>query len=99
MGTLFGVTGQSTYNLVDTWRMKRELSEPSSQNTSSGFGNLLNSSWSPVKFLSKEDYEKILNEKLLAADAEIAIVEEEIASMKQKLAQRVSKSDGSQKPS
>jgi hypothetical protein len=41
--------------------------------------------------LSKEDYEKILNDKLLAVDAEIAIVEEEISSKKQMLTQDMSK--------
>jgi hypothetical protein len=92
MGTLLGTSGQIGYNMIHTWQVKREqeLSISSSQSSNSRLKNLLDSSWSPVKLLNKEDYQKILNDKLLSVDAEIAIVEEEIASMKQKLSQETS---------
>lgn len=90
MGTLFGVTGQIAYNTIGSWRINHE-STALLRSSNYQLKNLLNSSWSPVKMLSKEDYEKILNDKLLAVDAEIAIVEEEISSKKQMLTQDMSK--------
>ncbi|KAI4095980.1 MAG: hypothetical protein L6R37_007010 [Teloschistes peruensis] len=46
---------------------------------------VLNSQWSPMKVLSDEEYEKMLRQKLLRADAEIAILEDDIAEAKAKL--------------
>lgn len=42
----------------------------------------LASEWSPLKPLSNEDYEKILEEKLLRVRAEIAIIEDNIAAIR-----------------
>ncbi|KAL8661571.1 MAG: hypothetical protein Q9202_005457 [Teloschistes flavicans] len=44
----------------------------------------LNSSWSPMKVLSDEEYEKLLRKKLLRVDAEIAILDENIAKARAK---------------
>jgi len=82
MGSLLGLTGQGTYNYMDHQRMKRLQAAP--QNSESSFKQFLQSSWSPVKMLSKEDYAKILNDKLLAVEAEIALVEEEIELLKKR---------------
>jgi len=38
--------------------------------------------------LSKEEYINLFSEKLLRVDAELAIIDEEIASLKRQLAQR-----------
>lgn len=45
---------------------------------------VLNSKWSPMKVLSDEQYEKILREKLLRVEAELAIVDEDIEKVKQR---------------
>ncbi|KAL8644821.1 MAG: hypothetical protein Q9226_007580 [Calogaya cf. arnoldii] len=45
---------------------------------------ILNSKWSPMKVLSDEQYEKILQEKLLTVEAELAILDEDIEKVKQK---------------
>ncbi|KAL9639702.1 MAG: hypothetical protein Q9204_000992 [Flavoplaca sp. TL-2023a] len=44
----------------------------------------LNSKWSPMKVLSDEQYEKILREKLLRVEAELAIVDDDIEKVKQR---------------
>jgi hypothetical protein len=54
-----------------TWR-------PSSE-PSKGF---LRSKWSPVTYLSDQEYEKILQEKLLRVDAEIAVVDDTIREIR-----------------
>ncbi|KAL9587697.1 MAG: hypothetical protein Q9203_003413 [Teloschistes exilis] len=46
---------------------------------------VFNSKWSPMKVLSDEEYEKMLRQKLLRADAEIAILDDDIAKAKAKL--------------
>ncbi|KAI4265173.1 MAG: hypothetical protein L6R38_009606 [Xanthoria sp. 2 TBL-2021] len=45
---------------------------------------VLNSKWSPMKVLSDEQYEKMLREKLLRVEAELAIVDEDIEKVKQR---------------
>ncbi len=39
--------------------------------------------WSPMKTLSDEDYANILREKMLAMDAQIALVNEEVERLRQ----------------
>lgn len=43
---------------------------------------LLESPWIPLKRLSDEDYTAMLNEKAIKIDAEIAIIDEKIATLK-----------------
>ncbi|KAL8867235.1 MAG: hypothetical protein Q9198_008591 [Flavoplaca austrocitrina] len=45
---------------------------------------VLNSKWSPMKVLSDEQYEKILREKLLRVEAELAIVDDDIERVKRR---------------
>ena len=45
---------------------------------------VLNSKWSPMKVLSDEQYEKMLREKLLRVEAELALVDEDIEKVKQR---------------
>lgn len=82
MGTLFGVTGQASYNFWNSWRTKQALAEATPNDGNSKLKKILSSSWSPVKMLSNEDYAKILNEKLLGVDADIALIDEEIESLR-----------------
>jgi hypothetical protein len=39
--------------------------------------------WSPMKTLSDEEYANILREKMLAMDAQIALVNEEVERLRQ----------------
>jgi len=42
----------------------------------------LDSKWSPMQRLTDKDYVRLLEEKILRFDAEIAIIDESIASLK-----------------
>lgn len=44
--------------------------------------SIFSSKWSPLKKLSDQEYEKLLEEKILKLDAEIAIINENIAALK-----------------
>jgi len=67
--SLFGGAGQLVANAID-WTPK----DPAA-------GGFLKSKWSPVTFLSDEEYEKILEEKLLRVEVEIAIVDDNIKEL------------------
>ncbi|KAL8630539.1 hypothetical protein Q9189_003749 [Teloschistes chrysophthalmus] len=45
---------------------------------------VINSKWSPMKVLSDEEYERMLRQKLLRVDAEIAILDDDIAKARAK---------------
>lgn len=69
---LLGGLGQVAYNFADS----RERKATSDQ------GSWLNSRWSPVKALSDDEYGKILQERLLRLNAEIALLDENIDAVK-----------------
>jgi hypothetical protein len=70
--SIFGGTGQLIANVID------RRPQSASQNED---GGLLRSKWSPVTFLSDQEYEKILEEKLLRVEAEIALVDDNIKEL------------------
>ena len=72
---IFGALGQSAYNFANSREGRRD---PDKQ----GQGSWLNSRWSPVKVLSDDEYGKILEEKLLRLNVEIAFLDEDIESVK-----------------
>lgn len=72
MFSLFGAGGQFVANKLD--RRPRTDSGPNQ-----GF---LHSKWSPVTFLSDQEYEKILEEKLLRVETEIALVDDHIKALR-----------------
>lgn len=82
---LFGFAGQYGFHV---------LSDRSAANA--GKGSLLQRfsemKWSPLKPLSNQDYEQMLNEKLLSTEAEIAIIDERIVALKSSEAARASTS-------
>lgn len=45
------------------------------------------SKYSPMKVLSDKDYEKVLKEKLIRVEAEIALIDEDIAKLKSQATQ------------
>lgn len=44
--------------------------------------SLLSSKWSPLKPLTEKEYEHILEERILRLNAEIAVIDDHIASLK-----------------
>jgi hypothetical protein len=75
MFSLYGAGGQAVSNWMDAKRAARAAESPSTQ--SNGFW----SRWSPLKRLSDQDYEKILEERLLGVEADIAMVDDHIREL------------------
>jgi hypothetical protein len=78
MFSLFGAGGQAIVN----WRAKKAADSPATNapsKPSRGFW----SKWSPISQLSDEDYEKILEERLLRVEADIALVEDRIKEIRE----------------
>jgi hypothetical protein len=73
-----GMGGQYAYNLADA-RHTEEVLAP--QNRPSLLDRVFESKWNPVKRLTDEEYESMLNSKLLAVKAELAITNEEIEKL------------------
>jgi hypothetical protein len=84
MFSIFGLVGQSIYNLADARHSEMQQSDLDASRKQSTWGNLLNSRWSPVKALSDKEYKRMLEEKLLRLNAEIALIDEDIAKLKEK---------------
>lgn len=79
MFTIFGAVGQTIYNVADA----RHTVANSESNFNPGKGKTwLDSKWSPVKVLTDDEYETMLQEKLLRVNAEIALVDESIELLK-----------------
>jgi hypothetical protein len=76
MFAIFGATGQGIYNWADARNSKLvERAEPNKK-------SILNSKWSPMKVLTDSEYENMLREKLLRVNAQIALVDENIAALR-----------------
>jgi hypothetical protein len=80
MGTMLGFTGQSLYNVMDA---RHTQSVMTGVGKAPWWHRAMNSSWSPVKRLSDDDYAKMLEEKLVRVEADIAILDDEIAKFKE----------------
>ena len=79
MFSLFGYLGQSLYNTLDA----RHTHEISLGNDGAGekknwVERVAEMKWSPMKVLSDEEYEKMLGERLVRVEAEIAMLDERI---------------------
>jgi len=74
---LVGAGGQKIYSIIDASRSARPvLDDPDREHT------WLNSKWSPVKILSDDEYEKMLRERLLRVNAEIALLDENVERLR-----------------
>ncbi|KAI4106117.1 MAG: hypothetical protein LQ345_007198 [Seirophora villosa] len=92
MFSLFGYTGQRAYNFLDAPQptapapATADVPHPPSPADADAdqplWKRVLNSKYSPMKVLSDEQYERLLREKLVRVDAEIAIVDEQIGKVK-----------------
>lgn len=72
---LVGCAGQYGFNIF----LNRAASDPEKGSMLQRFAAM---KWVPLKSLSNEDYESMLNEKLLSTEAEIAIIDERIAELR-----------------
>ena len=81
---LFGFTGQQTYNIIGVSRsLTVGRDDTKDLRTSQSLWHRMSSSkWSPLKVLSDEEHEAILKEKMLAIDAELAMLDEDIQQLK-----------------
>ncbi|OAL46638.1 hypothetical protein IQ07DRAFT_647591 [Pyrenochaeta sp. DS3sAY3a] len=85
MFTLFGWAGQHGYNYLDA-RNSAEIREKiqSHEPRANFMQKLAKSKWSPMTALSDEEYENMLQEKLLQVEAEISIIDDKIADYRRK---------------
>jgi len=77
MFAIFGVGGQKIYNMADSRHLKK--AEGPEIEKSKGW---MNSKWNPVKVLTDGEYEKMLQDKLLYVNAEIAMIDENINALR-----------------
>jgi hypothetical protein len=78
MFALFGAAGQVVY----TRAMTRSTDSPPIAASNSEAFSWMNSKWSPVKVLSDTEYKKMLQEKLLRVNVEIALVDDSIKDLR-----------------
>ncbi|KAI9765744.1 MAG: hypothetical protein M1840_007178 [Geoglossum simile] len=88
MFSIFGLVGQTIYNFADARHSEMQQSGSKTLQKKSMWENLLSSGWSPVKALSDREFERMLEEKLLRLDAEIALIDEDIAKLKENMRPR-----------
>ncbi|KAI9711860.1 MAG: hypothetical protein M1820_002005 [Bogoriella megaspora] len=77
-----GFLGQKAYdsvkaNKADALAQEAPIEKPNI------WQRLAESKWTPVKFISDDEYEKMLKEKLLRLEAEIALIDEDIEKLQQ----------------
>lgn len=82
MFALFGAAGQALYNRADASHSEQAVLEEGKGDSKTWKGSWLDSKWSPMKVLSDEEYEHMLQEKLLKVNAEIALVDESIEGLR-----------------
>ncbi|KAL9086511.1 MAG: hypothetical protein Q9165_007127 [Trypethelium subeluteriae] len=81
MFSAFGYIGQSIYNSQTRSKAVSD-DEQTEPEKSSVFKRLAESSWTPFKYISDEDYQRMLEEKLLSVEAEIALLDESIEQLR-----------------
>ncbi len=89
MFAIFGYLGQWGYNWADERHSERVAiaaghEEIHLQEKKVGFWErVAEMKWSPMKTLSDDKYAEILREKMLAVDARIALVDEEVERLRE----------------
>lgn len=84
---LVGLAGQYVYDAADS-RHTEELAQPQVKPEEKGpslLDRAFRSEWSPVKKLTDDEYADMLGEKLLAVEAEIAVTDEEIQQLEERI--------------
>jgi hypothetical protein len=85
MGTLTGYLGQKAFSALDkrhTESLTTSAAASSEPPQESFWKRAMRSKYSPVKHLSHAEYKKVLEDKLLRVDAEIAVLEDDIAQLR-----------------
>lgn len=87
--TLLGYAGQKGYNYLDARHTnEKQLAHAEDRLPRKSFWQrVANSKYSPMKVLSDEEYEKMLKEKLVRMEAEIAVIDEDIAKLESQATQ------------
>lgn len=83
MFSLFGAVGQAIANMLDK-RHVEEASNNTKKDQSNFLQHLARSRFSPMTSLSDDDYAHMLKEKILRAEAEIALIDERIEHLRGK---------------
>jgi hypothetical protein len=73
---LIGLAGQSSYHLFS------EAQRPEPSRRRSVMQRLTESGWVPLKALSDQQYEEMLQQKLLKIDVELSMIDEKIVTLK-----------------
>lgn len=76
MFAIFGAAGQAMYNIADARKTEQGDEKKDIKDS------WLNSRWSPMKVLTDEEYKKMMEEKLLKINVELALVDESIEGLK-----------------
>ncbi len=83
MGSLGGFLGQKGYDILDQRNSASLATSHTTTTTQEPFwSRAMKSKYSPVKHLTDEEYKKVLEDKLLRIDAEIAVLDDDIAALK-----------------
>jgi len=81
---LFGFIGQRGYNSLDASHTACMGQSLPAEPVRPLINRIAGSSWSPMKFLSDDDYAILLRERLLKIEAEIALIDNDIWQLKGK---------------
>lgn len=88
MFSIFGWGGQHAYNFLD--QKKSEAVNKEQKMAERGevkvplMVRIAKSKWTPMDILSDDEYQKMMDEKLLAVEADIALIDEKIEGLKKK---------------
>lgn len=80
VGSLAGYLGQTGFNMLDDQHTAAIVSD--AEPTEPLWRRAVRSRFSPVTLLSDEEYKEVLEKKLLRVDAEIAVLDDDIAALK-----------------
>lgn len=82
MFTLFGYGGQHVYEYLDgrnTEIVRKEVDmKEQGKEHENWMQRMAKKKWSPMSVLTDEEYERMLSEKVLSVEAEIALIDEKI---------------------
>ncbi|KAI4954362.1 hypothetical protein J4E91_002075 [Alternaria rosae] len=84
MFTLFGWAGQHGYNYLDAKNSSeiQERARGEDKPKENFMHKIAKSKWSPMQVLTDDDYENMMQEKLLRVEAQIAVIDDKIDVLK-----------------
>lgn len=89
MFTIFGAVGQAIYNALDARHSEQVASDAQAEaegkvkNVKRFWERVAEMKWSPLTVLSDEQYSRMLREKLLRVETEMALVDEEVERLRE----------------